>query len=84
MIYLSIKIGVVKNETIKRRKEKFDQICDEWLSYKKLRIKESTYSNYSFKINRYIKKDFGGKRLQDLRNEDINRYIERLQKKIIK
>ena len=37
-------------------KEKFDQICDEWLSYKKLRIKESTYSNYSFKINRYIKK----------------------------
>lgn len=61
-------------------KEKFDQICDEWLSYKKLRIKESTYSNYSFKINRYIKKDFGGKRLQDLRNEDINRYIERLQK----
>lgn len=63
-------------------KEKFDQICDEWLSYKKLRIKESTYSNYSFKINRYIKKDFGGKRLQDLRNEDINRYIERLQKKL--
>lgn len=63
-------------------KEKFNKICDEWLSYKKLRIKESTYSNYSFKINRYIKKDFGEKRLQDLKNEDINRYIERLQKRL--
>lgn len=26
----------------------FDQLCEEWLSYKKPRIKESTYSNYKF------------------------------------
>lgn len=29
----------------------FEQICEEWLSYKKTRIKESTYSNYKFTID---------------------------------
>ena len=33
----------------------------EWLSYKKPRIKESTYSNYKFSIDRFLKRSFYGK-----------------------
>lgn len=44
-----------------------------------MRIKESTYSNYKFKIVKYLKKDFGEYTLKKFNNIDINRYIEDLQ-----
>ena len=44
---------------LNEKEKKFNVLCDEWLSYKRMRIKESTYSNYKFKIVKYLKKDFG-------------------------
>ena len=35
-------MNVAKNEELK-----FSKICSEWLSYKKPRVKESTYLNYN-------------------------------------
>ena len=35
---------------LNEKEKKFNVLCDEWLSYKRMRIKESTYSNYKFKI----------------------------------
>lgn len=60
----------------------FSKVCDEWMSYKKPRIKESTYSNYNFKINKYLKKTFGEKTLESVLKYDINKYIEKLQKSL--
>ena len=64
---------------LNEKEKKFNVLCDEWLSYKRMRIKESTYSNYKFKIVKYLKKDFGEYTLKKFNNIDINRYIEDLQ-----
>ena len=64
------------------RRQKFGIVCDEWLEYKKMRIKESTYANYKFKITNYLKKDFGDRNLKEIVNTNLNRYIEELQFKL--
>ncbi len=60
----------------------FEQICEEWLSYKKPRIKESTYSNYKFTIDRFLKVKFSGKTLEFFINYNFNQYIEQLQERL--
>lgn len=60
----------------------FEQICEEWLSYKKPRIKESTYSNYKFTIDRFLKVKFDGKTLGFFTSYNFNQYIEQLQEKL--
>lgn len=60
----------------------FEQICEEWLSYKKPRIKESTYSNYKFTIDRFLKVKFKGKTLEFFINYNFNQYIEQLQERL--
>ena len=57
----------------------FEQVCEEWLSYKKPRIKESTYSNYRFSIDRFLKTNFYGKTLDFFVNYNFNQFIEKLQ-----
>lgn len=46
-------------EIIKRKKENFtlsfDNVVEEWLSYKKMTIKKSSYSNYEYMINKYLR-----------------------------
>lgn len=59
----------------------FNKLCDEWVIYKKPRIKESTYSNYTFKMNKYLRKEFGEKSLYELLSYDMNKYVEKLQLK---
>lgn len=71
---------VEEMECLNEKEKNFNVLCDEWLSYKRMRIKESTYSNYKFKIVKYLKKDFGEYTLNEFNNIDINRYIEDLQK----
>ena len=61
---------------------KFTKICDEWLLFKRPRVKESTYSNYKFTIDRYLKVDFRQAVLESLVDYDFNLYIEKLQKKL--
>lgn len=60
----------------------FDQLCEEWLSYKKPRIKESTYSNYKFSIDRFLKRSFYGKTLEFFVDYNFNQFVEELQSKL--
>jgi len=64
------------------KRQKFNVVCDEWLEYKKMRIKESTYANYKLKITNYLKKDFGERNLKEIANINLNRYVEELQFKL--
>ena len=64
------------------KRQKFNVVCDEWLEYKKMRIKESTYANYKLKITNYLKKDFGDRNLREIANINLNRYVEELQFKL--
>ena len=39
-------------------KIKLYELFDEWLNYKRTKVKESTYFNYSFVVNECLKKYF--------------------------
>lgn len=60
----------------------FDQLCEEWLSYKKPRIKESAYSNYKFSIDRFLKRSFYGKTLEFFVDYNFNQFVEELQSRL--
>lgn len=53
----------------------FSKGCDEWLIYKQNTVKESSYLNYKFKINKYLIPDLGNKTLTELVKYDMNEYI---------
>lgn len=53
----------------------FSKGCDEWLLYKQNTVKESSYLNYKFKINKYLIPDLGNKTLTELVKYDMNEYI---------
>ena len=53
----------------------FSKGCDEWLIYKQNTVKESSYLNYKFKINRYLRPDLGNKTLKEFTKYDMNEYI---------
>lgn len=57
---------------------KFRKATDDWLLYKKHKIKESTYLNYNYIINAYLNKKFGKKRLSYFCTYDINEYVDKL------
>lgn len=59
---------------------KFKKLTDNWLLYKKHKIKESTYLNYNYIINTYLNKKFGKKRLSYFLNYDMNQFIDYLEK----
>lgn len=67
-------MNVAKNEELK-----FSKICSEWLSYKKPRVKESTYLNYNFNINKHLNRHFKNRDLKYFTNYDFNKYVEYLQ-----
>lgn len=54
----------------------FKEIAKEWLRYKKNRIKESTYCNYLFKIEKYLFPEIGNKDIATM--NDYNHLIEKL------
>jgi len=49
-------------------KMKFEKISKEWLEYKKTSIKESTYFNYLFIVNKYLLPEFKGKDIEKISN----------------
>lgn len=61
---------------------KFKKVTDNWLLYKKHKIKESTYLNYNYIINTYLNKQFGNKRMNFFLNYDMNEFIDSLEKKL--
>lgn len=70
-------IGTIK-ETVERKFiiKKYEDIAYEWLEYKKNQIKESTYYNYKFIIEKYLITQFYNKKLTKMR--DFNTFVDEL------
>ena len=49
-------------------KMKFENIAYEWLEYKRNSVKESTYYNYMFIIDKYLKSKYENKNIEELIN----------------
>lgn len=54
----------------------FEKGCEEYLAFKINIVKESTYYNYKFAIEKHFIPDFGTKTLLELMNFDFNIYIK--------
>ncbi len=67
---------------IKQKDEKmnFEKIAHEWIEYKKISIKESTYYNYLFIIEKYLNPEFKGINIESIRN--YNDYVQDWNKKL--
>ena len=61
---------------------RFRRLTDNWLLYKKHKIKESTYLNYNYIINTYLNKKFAKKRLSYFLDYDMNEFIDSLKKNL--
>ena len=61
---------------------RFRRLTDNWLLYKKHKIKESTYLNYNYIINTYLNKKFAKKRLSYFLDYDMNEFIDSLEKNL--
>lgn len=70
----------MKNNT----KVKFYELCDEWLNYKRTKVKESTYFNYNFVVNDFLKKHIENVELQQLEVFDFYLLIEKLKNNLSK
>ena len=57
--------NIVKKEDDKL---KFNILVEEWLENKKISIKESTYCNYVYVINKYIIPTFANIEIKELQN----------------
>lgn len=53
----------------------FRKGCDEWLAFKQNTVKESSYLNYKFKIDKHLNPDLGDKTLLELTDYDMNEYV---------
>ena len=62
------------------RKIKFKRGCEEWLYLKKNSVKESTYLNYKFKIEKHLIPDLGDKTFDEIVDIDMNEYLIRKKK----
>ena len=69
-------------EIIKRRKANitlsFNDVVEEWLEYKKRTIKKSSYSNYEYMINKYLRPYLQDKKIMELEKYDFNELINEL------
>ena len=67
---------------VKKEDEKlnFKVIADEWLETKKITIKESTYYNYVYFINKYIVNMLGDMNIEELQSYNFNEFITELMK----
>lgn len=61
---------------------KFYDLCDEWLNYKRNKVKESTYCNYNFVVNDFLKKYLDNIELEELEMFDFYLMIEELKEKL--
>lgn len=62
---------------IKNRRVSFERIANEWLAQKENEIKQSTYANYMYLINRYLMPELKELSIQDLEVYDFNKFIKR-------
>ena len=59
---------------------KLEKIINEWLQFKKISIKESSYFRYVYIINQYILPYFKDTDMKQLVGYDFNIYVENLLK----
>lgn len=59
-------------------KQKFENTLDEWLSHKKISIKESTYIRYKNSIENHIKPRLGGYDIAKIDNAIIENFVSEL------
>ena len=57
----------------------FERISAEWLEYKRNNVKESTYYNYMYNIERYLKPFFNQRNIDEISN--YNDFIQELKEK---
>lgn len=68
-----------KSEKILEKNEiKFVELSALWLSYKKGQVKESTFSKYSFYVQRYINEEFGDLWISIIDTNIIDSYAKKL------
>ncbi len=61
-----------------KEKIKFDIISEEWLEMKKIKVKQSSYANYSYFIKKYLLPEFQNINLKKLEKYDYNYFIDDL------
>lgn len=59
---------------------KFNTIANEWLDFKKVTIKQSTYNNYLYIVEKYLNNEFGNMNIEDIKN--YNNFIQKLNKNL--
>lgn len=60
----------------KMKRKYFEDVCYEWLEHKKEQIKQSTYYNYKFGVEKYLIPYFQGKNIR--RIHDFSMFIDEL------
>ena len=68
---------------LKNEEFKFNDVCEEWLAFKKNKVKQSTYLNYKFIINKHLKSCFENKTLLYFKNYDLNEFIDNLKESLV-
>ena len=71
--------NIVKKEDDKL---KFNILVEEWLENKKISIKESTYCNYVYVINKYIIPTFDNMLIEELQNYNFNDFVIELMEEL--
>lgn len=76
-MYILKKIkNVAVSITKKGKKQSFEKIAYEWLDYKKSQIKQSSYYNYKFGVEKYLTPFFGDKDIRKM--HDFSIFIDEL------
>ena len=71
--------NIVKKEDDKL---KFNILVEGWLENKKIAIKESTYCNYVYVINKYITPTFENMEIKELQNYNFNDFVMELMEEL--
>ncbi len=78
----------IKQKMKKKQKSKmkFDEVSHEWLQFKQSSIKESTYYNYKFIIEKYLNPHFYGQDIEEIAsfNEFVQSALKSLSTKTVK
>lgn len=64
------------------RKKYFSDLADEWLEYKSISIKQSTYFKYSYCIDRYLKANLEDVTLKNIEHFDFNEVTRKLSEEL--
>ena len=61
-----------------KKKVYFEDMANNWLLYKKISVKTSTYYNYNYLVNKYLNSRFKRYSIDDFENYNINEMISEL------